>query len=468
MVFSSTFFLFFFLPLVLLGNFLLKNQWRNTFLLVASLSFYAWGEFELVFLMMGSILMNYLFGRMISATDQRGKSSKTIVMATGISLNLLVLLYFKYAHFFLENLRALGLEIGWTAEGVRLPIGVSFFTFQNISYLADVYWGKVRAQKNIIRLGLYVSLFPQLIAGPIVRYVDIAKEIAHRTISKSLFTEGIIRFIRGLAKKVVIANTAAVIVDQCFALPAEDLSGALSWLAISAYALQIYFDFSGYSDMAIGLGKMLGFNFRENFLHPYIATSLRDFWRRWHISLSTWFRDYLYIPLGGNRKGPMRTYFNLLFVFFITGLWHGASWNFVIWGMFHGFFLLLERATSNIKIKIPGFFRHIYLILVVLTSWIFFRADSLEYAMGFAKQMFTFAPGNDPYPLTFLNTFSIVVLIGGILFSIPIRGMIERKAKEKIPNIWPIIRYTFYALLFVISVLMLAGSTYNPFIYFRF
>lgn len=311
MVFSSTVFLF--LPFVILGNFLLKKNVRNLFLLFSSLFFYAWGEQNLVLLMIASICVNYLVGFLIQKSANQWVSNLTLTL--GITINLAVLIYFKYANFILANLGNFNINMGWDLKDVALPIGVSFFTFQNISYLIDVYREEVKAQKNLIHLGLYISLFPQLIAGPIVRYVDIQKEIIERRISKALFKEGIRRFIRGLGKKVIIANTSALIGDKIFNIAPDDISTPVAWLGIICYSLQIYFDFSGYSDMAIGLGKMLGFNFKENFNYPYIAKSIQDFWRRWHISLSTWFRDYLYIPLGGNRKGLSRTYINLIIVF---------------------------------------------------------------------------------------------------------------------------------------------------------
>lgn len=398
------------------------------------------------------------------------KLTSTFVLTIGININLAVLVYFKYANFILENLNSIDMDFGWNLKEIALPIGVSFFTFQNISYLIDIYRREVKAQQNLIHLGLYISLFPQLIAGPIVRYIDIQKEIIERKISKELFREGIRRFIRGLGKKVVIANTAALIGDKIFNIAPDDISTPVAWLGIICYSLQIYFDFSGYSDMAIGLGKMLGFNFKENFNYPYIAKSIQDFWRRWHISLSTWFRDYLYIPLGGNRKGQYRTYLNLIIVFFITGLWHGASWNFVIWGLFHGLFLLLER---NINIKIPKslrFLKHLYLLFVVIIGWVFFRIEEFSQALLFLKKMFSFTGGTDYSPLMYLDTYSIIVILIGFVFSTPIRKLISNKfnsiVKMSIFNLF--VRDGLYLIFFIFTIMELAQSTYNPFIYFRF
>ncbi len=468
MVFSSTVFLFLFLPFVILGNFLLKKNVRNLFLLFSSLFFYAWGEQYLVLLMIASICVNYLVGLLIQKAVNQWMS--TLMLTIGITINLSVLIYFKYTNFILDNLNTININISWDLNAIALPIGVSFFTFQNISYLIDVYRKEVEAQKKLIHLGLYISLFPQLIAGPIVRYIDIQKEIIERRISKVLFKEGIRRFIRGLGKKVIIANTAALIGDKIFNIAPEDISTPVAWLGIICYTLQIYFDFSGYSDMAIGLGKMLGFNFKENFNYPYIAKSIQDFWRRWHISLSTWFRDYLYIPLGGNRKGKYRTYLNLIIVFFITGLWHGASCNFVIWGLFHGFFLLLER---NINIKIPknlAFLKHMYLLFVVIIGWVFFRIEDFSQALLFLRKMFSFTGGTDYSPLMYMDTYSIIVILLGFVYATPIRKLISNKFNSiiKVYFINTFLRDALYLIFFIFAIMELAQSTYNPFIYFRF
>lgn len=328
----------------------------------------------------------------------------------------------------------------------------------------------VPSQKNPINLGLYISLFPQLIAGPIVRYEDIYKEIISRTTTNKGFTDGILKFIRGLAKKVIIANNVALIADKAFGVPVDDLGTLTSWIGVLCYTLQIYFDFSGYSDMAIGLGRMFGFNIKENFKHPYIAKSIKEFWRRWHISLSTWFRDYLYIPLGGSRGSKIFTYRNLLIVFFITGLWHGASWNFVIWGLFHGAFILLERLIS---IRLPSylkFLNSVYLILVVMIGWVLFRADTLSYAIGYLQSMFVYSEGVNNYPLVYLTPY-VGILIGlGILFSAPIRvylnKLFEKNFKSSVLRLS--IGYAIHVFILLYSIAELMGSNYNPFIYFRF
>src|SRR5690606_25473098 len=315
-----------------------------------------------------------------------------------------------------------------------------------------------------------ISLFPQLIAGPIVRYSDIFKEIKNRLVTKSMFQSGITRFIRGLAKKVVFANTAGFFADKIFSITVEDLPSSIAWFGIICYSLQIYFDFSGYSDMAIGLGRMLGFNFKENFNYPYISKSIREFWRRWHISLSTWFRDYLYFPLGGNRKGKLRTYFNLIFVFFVTGLWHGASWNFIIWGLFHGVFLLFERISPFILPSKFDFLRRIYVLLVVMIGWVFFRAEDLNYALVYIEKMFSFSSGIDYSPLAYLNYYNYLIIALAIFFTTPYRKTLENKMHEllKVPIFYDGLKYSFHLAIFIFTAMELAQSTYNPFIYFRF
>ncbi len=471
MVFSSTIFLFIFLPIVIILNYLLNNRYRNTFLLLSSLFFYAWGEGLLVILMIVSICVNYIFGIGIAHFFSRKKASK-IILGLGVCVNLSFLLYYKYANFIIENLIEVGLIQTYSRQSILLPIGISFFTFQGISYIIDVYRKDTPVQKNPLHLGLYISFFPQLIAGPIVRYHDIAKQIKERTTSKSLFSEGVIRFIRGLAKKVIIANTAALIADKTFAIPVDQLPALVSWLGIVCYSLQIYFDFSGYSDMAIGLGKMFGFTFKENFNYPYISKSIQDFWRRWHISLSTWFRDYLYIPMGGSRVPKSKIYRNLIIVFFVTGLWHGASWNFIIWGLFHGLFLLLER-SGVIKInKMPNLLKHFYVLLVVVIGWVFFRVETLNGALLYLKTMIGFTNGNNYEPLIYFNNYTTFILVLGVLFSLPIRVLFneytEKLKKGWTWNIYTISKYSFYIFIFLISIIELAKSSYNPFIYFRF
>ena len=471
MVFSSTVFLFIFLPIVLITHFLLARKYRNLFLLLASLFFYAWGEHVLVLIMMASICINYVAGNLISEFVKRDwKRQSKWMLFIGVTLNLLMLGYYKYIHFLMDILSQIGIKLNVDVSNVTLPIGISFFTFQGISYLIDVHRKTVEGEKSLINLGMYISLFPQLVAGPIVRYEDIIKEINNRKILTPLFKEGVIRFIGGFAKKILIANNVGLIADEIFAIAPNDLSTSLAWIGIVCYTLQIYYDFSGYSDMAIGLGKMLGFNFRENFEYPYIAKSIKEFWRRWHISLSTWFRDYLYIPLGGNKGGKYRTYFNLLVVFFLTGLWHGASWNFVVWGLFHGFFIIMERLNF---IKLPPRFNilgNIYTLLVVMIGWVFFRAENLEYALDFIERMFVFKSGTNNYPYIFLNNYVFTVLFIGIIFSLPLRRFISRKVVSVVRNsgVRNVLKQSFFVAIFILALMELAQTTYNPFIYFRF
>ncbi len=471
MIFSSTFFIFIFLPIVLGAHFILAKRYRNLFILLASLFFYAWGEHLLVLLMMSSICVNYIVGNVISEYQNRGAERYSkIALTIGVIINLAVLGYYKYIRFFLDSLSQLGLNFDVDVSNVTLPIGISFFTFQSISYLVDVYRKTVTGQKSLISLGMYISLFPQLIAGPIVRYKDISKEIASREISSSLFKMGISRFIIGFAKKILIANNVGLIADKVFAIAPNELSTSLSWIGIVCYTLQIYYDFSGYSDMAIGLGKMFGFNFKENFEHPYISKSIREFWRRWHISLSSWFKDYLYIPLGGNQKGAYRTYINLLIVFFLTGLWHGASWNFVIWGLFHGTFIVTERLGL---IKFPGklnFLSRVYTLLVVIIGWVFFRAEDLEFAIVFIGKMFWYSSGSNNYPFLFINNYIITATLVGIIFSMPVRKFILQRIKPVIKNetVLNTLKYSFFLFIFILSIMELAQNTYNPFIYYRF
>jgi len=451
---------------------LLKQEYRNFFLLLSSLVFYAWGEGILVLLMLFSISVNYMGGLGISYFLEKKNTFSKWILGLTIAVNLGLLFYYKYANFLVDIFQELGFYLKYDHNSILLPIGISFFTFQGISYLVDVYRKETEVQANLFHLGLYISFFPQLIAGPIVRYHDIAEEIKERTTDVALFTEGTIRFIRGLAKKVIIANSAALIADQVFSLPGSDISVVSAWLGILCYTIQIYFDFSGYSDMAIGLGKMLGFNFKENFNYPYISMSIQEFWRRWHISLSTWFRDYLYIPLGGNRKGLRRTYVNLIIVFFITGLWHGASWNFVFWGLFHGLFLILERSKVLNTLKWPVFVQHLYVLVVVIVGWVFFRAETMTEAVAYLGSMVGASQGEDITALIYINPYSITMILLAIIFSMPIRawlnGFVAKSKSNLLSKMHGPSIYFFYIGLFLWSIIELAQSSYNPFIYFRF
>ncbi len=461
MVFSSLTFLWIFLPVVLIIYYVSKERFYNIILLLASLVFYAWGEPFYVLIMLASILFNYVSGLTLNS-----KKHARLFLTIGIIGNLAILGYYKYADFFVLNFNALtGLYI--PAPGVALPIGISFYTFQSISYLVDIYRREVTPQKNIIKMGLFISLFPQLIAGPIIKYHDINAQIDARRISLNKFNAGVYRFIIGLSKKVLIANVAAKASDGIFALPQDQFGTATAWIGIFAYTLQIYFDFSGYSDMAIGLSKMFGFELKENFNYPYVSHSIKEFWRRWHISLSTWFKEYLYIPLGGNRKGEARTYINLLIVFFTTGLWHGASWNFVVWGMYHGFFLVLERAFPLEKKLKFNFVRNTYALFVVMVGWVLFRAETLTQAMWYLKKMFSFSAGAEA--LVYLTNEMLLIFLIGFLAS----GFLQKihlfaNKNSVYRKIFYIVRPIFLCLFLFLSVLYMANNTYNPFIYFRF
>jgi alginate O-acetyltransferase complex protein AlgI len=475
MVFSSVVFLFLFLPFTLIVHYFLDPRYRNFFLLLVSLSFYSWGEGLLTILIVVSIFINYFGGLLIDKFKQHNDRAAKLTLAVFIMLNVAVLIYFKYFNFLLSNLQALHLFSSVSLRPIHLPIGISFYTFHIISYLIDVYRRDAISQKNPFDLGLYIFLFPQLVAGPIIRYKDISQKIASRFIIGEDFTKGAIRFIRGLAKKMIVANTAAVIADAAFAIEPSELPVAVSWLGIICYTLQIYFDFSGYSDMALGLGKMLGFNFPENFNYPYIARSIREFWQRWHISLSTWFRDYLYIPLGGNKEGTFKTYRNMFIVFFVTGFWHGASWNFIVWGLFHGTFLALERAgLSKLLNRTPRILNHIYTLLVVMLAWVFFRANDLTHAISYLKSMMGVFSGNNYIALMDIDAYTIFVLILGIIFSTNIRGSLDAFIRKKISpkltlsNSYTMVGFFLYLILFFFSVIELAQNNYNPFIYFRF
>ncbi|OGR17410.1 MAG: hypothetical protein A2X81_15090 [Desulfobacterales bacterium GWB2_56_26] len=479
MVFSSLFFLFYFLPIVLVSYCVIPVRLRNLYLLLASLFFYAWGEGLYVLLMLFVTIVNYFFGMSFA---NKTATTRRRLLTLGIGIDLIPLLFYKYSAFFLENLGVL-LKADYVLslipkDGIHLPLGISFFTFQAISYLIDTYKGSTPCQKNPINLGLYIAVFPQLIAGPIVRYHDISKEIETRRVTLDGFSLGVERFIVGLAKKVLLANPLGLMADAVFKMPANELSTAAVWLGAISYTLQIYYDFSGYSDMAIGLGRMFGFTFLENFNFPYISQSIQEFWRRWHISLSNWFRDYLYIPLGGNRKGPARTVVNLFLVFFLCGFWHGASWTFIFWGLFHGFFLALERGWwGQVLRRTPQFIRHVYVLLVVIVGWIFFRADTFGQGMDLVAILF----GGQQMDLLPYNVFSrlnplfYLTLSCAVICMAPTLQFLTdkvRKYQMAIPSqaamIQPLIRLSGLSAIFTLSLASLASGVYNPFIYFRF
>ena len=465
MLFSSMIFLWVFLPILLGLYFIAKDKYRNIILLIFSIIFYSWGEPKYVVLMLLSILINYIYGLLIDKYN----SKKKIILICAIITNLGLLGYFKYFNFFALNVNRLFNFEAIPVQDIALPIGISFYTFQIISYLIDLYRQEIKVQKNILNLALYISFFPQLIAGPIIKYHDIDEQISNRTVTLNKFAAGIRRFVYGLAKKVIVANSMGEIADYIYALNPDSINTPLIWVAAICYMMQIYYDFSGYSDMAIGLGKMFGFDINENFNLPYMSKSITEFWRRWHISLSTWFKEYLYIPLGGNRKGALRTYINLSIVFLATGLWHGAAWNFVAWGVYNGVFMLIERfklkeILDKNKFK---FINHIYLIFVVLIGWVLFRAPSLTYAIEYIKLMFSFDFSfvNIDADMIF-NMKNLIIFIFAVLFSGVIQGIIK-KYNIKFEKI-KVCENFVILLLFLICIMMLISNTYNPFIYFRF
>lgn len=472
MVFSSLLFLCLFMPIVFVLHSVIPSlKVRNYLLLLASLFFYAYGEPIYIFLMLISVLLNYIFALLLS------KYQKKIFLVSAVIVNLGILGVFKYTDFLLTAINS-ALDIALPLPNIPLPIGISFFTFQALSYVIDVYRKDVPAQRNYAKLLLYISFFPQLIAGPIVRYKDIAREIDDRHTDIKSISFGLRRFIVGLGKKVLISNSMAVVADFIFELNGEELNILSAWIGALAYLMQIYFDFSGYSDMAIGLGKMFGFHFKENFNHPYIASTIQDFWRRWHISLSTFFRDYVYIPLGGNRKGKGRTVLNKIFVFFLTGLWHGANWTFIVWGLFHGFFLLLEEFIPKIK-KLPKVILHFYTLITVTVGFVIFRADTLSYGLSFIAKMFSgfdFSTEKMSIVIHPLSPFFIIMFVAAIICCGPLQKISVKvsdlqnatETLTKREKVIETITFVVAVIIFIWCIIRLAGGTYNPFIYFRF
>ncbi|HIZ19645.1 MAG TPA: MBOAT family protein [Firmicutes bacterium] len=474
MVFSSLLFLFYFLAAVLLVYFLLPKKLKNAWLLISSLFFYAWGEPVYVVIMILVIVADYVLGLLIEKRKDEGRiRAARVTLIVGIVLNLATLGFFKYANFLIGNLNAIpGVSI--PLLDLALPIGISFYTFQSMSYVIDVYRGDVRAQRNIISFGTYVALFPQLIAGPIVQYKTIDQQLNNRTESFDLFGDGVRRFITGLGKKVLLANTIGVIWSQVSAMDTAEVPVLTAWIGILAYTFQIYFDFSGYSDMAIGLGKMFGFHFLENFNYPYMSKSITEFWRRWHISLSTWFRDYVYIPLGGNRRGLPIQIRNILVVWLLTGIWHGASWNFVAWGLFFGVLLIAEKLFLLKWLeKAPGFVGRIYTMLMVILSWALFAFDSLSAGFSFIGAMFGAHGAGlfDTRSLYLLVTNGLLLLIGAIgCTDWPKRlvAKLENGALAKHSAISTACAGVVLLAISVLSVAYLVDASYNPFLYFRF
>lgn len=472
MIFSSTLFLFIYLPLVLLTYYIVPLKWRNVVLFVFSLIFYGWGEPVYVFLMLFMIALDYLFGILIEKNHEHSedpicmKRAKVWLM-TSIILNIGVLFIFKYLDFVIANLQHIPAFSGLHPLGLVMPIGISFYTFQKMSYVIDVYRGDSKAQKNYIKFGTYVTMFPQLIAGPIVKYKDVDRQLSERGHSTDQFVDGITIFVIGLAKKVLLANSIGTLWDTYHAAGIEQMSVAGAWLAAIAFSFQIYFDFSGYSDMAIGLGRMFGFEFMKNFNYPYIADSITDFWRRWHISLSTWFKEYLYIPLGGNRKGKWRNLLNLLIVWTVTGIWHGAAWNFLLWGLYYAILLILEKVwLLKAMERWPRWCRHLYTLVIVVAGWAIFACDSLGECLNLLGRMFglggaALLQGSDLY---YLMSYAVILIILCVA-SVPFVANCFQKLQAKFRSIlMPIL----ILLGLVLTTAVIVDSTYNPFLYFRF
>jgi alginate O-acetyltransferase complex protein AlgI len=466
MVFSSTIFLCVYLPLVLLGYYICPKKGRNLFLLIVSLVFYAWGEPKYVFLMIFSILVNYIFGRLMDKNRGRQKRMK-LLLVLSVVIDIGLLSVFKYTDFIITNVNAI-FGSSFDLLNIALPIGISFYTFQAMSYTIDVYRNDVRVQKNLIDFGMYITMFPQLIAGPIVRYADVQDQLAERSVTTADFSEGVMRFVVGLGKKVLLANQMGAVWSEIYAL-GGDVSALMAWTGAIAYTFQIYFDFSGYSDMAIGLGRMFGFKFPENFRYPYQSVSITDFWRRWHITLSTWFKEYLYIPLGGNRCGLARQALNLLIVWSLTGFWHGAGWNFVMWGLYYFVILFIEKLFLLKALdKLPKLFRHVYALLLIVIGWVIFASDDVGVLLPYLGSMFGAngaVGGMDVY--TLLTKAVLIIICCVASTELPKRlflsatGAMNEKAAFTIKSVMTI-------ALLALSMILLIGDSYNPFLYFRF
>ncbi len=473
MVFSSSIFLFYFLPIFLVLYYVVRPKYKNITALLFSVFFYAWGAPDMVYIVVGSLIVDYYIVKALSKSDKNRK----LLLLLSVFVNIGMLAYFKYANFFVENVNVIITSFGghaakWT--DVILPIGISFFTFQKLSYTVDIYRKESKALNSFVDYAMYILLFPQLIAGPIVRYNEIESQITDRSANETWDNRfsGFFRFIIGLSKKLLIANTLGAKVDEIFALAPADMSTSMAWIGIIAYSFQIYYDFSGYSDMAIGIGKMIGFNFPENFNNPYVSKNITDFWRRWHMTLSRWMRDYLYIPLGGNRvKTKARFFFNLWIVFFLSGLWHGAAWPFIAWGVFHGLFLVLDRLfLEKFTNKIGKFPAIALTYFITLIGWVIFRSETLTYAFQYIERMFAFT-GSDSF-IYFNYKFWFYLIIGGIFafFTIIKPGLKAEnwtfyKSYGK-TEIFPVMLISIVLLLFCAGTIAIGG--FNPFIYFRF
>ena len=468
MVFSSIFFLFYFLPTILLIYYIVPRKFKNTVLFIASLIFYGWGEPIYITIMIFSTVVDYTHGILIERYRDHRLKAKLILLSS-IIINLSLLCFFKYADFFIQNINIV-LNTNFDYFNLPLPIGISFYTFQTMSYTIDIYLNKSPVQKNIISFGAYVALFPQLIAGPIVQYNTIADQLDNRKENTTQFTQGIERFVIGLGKKVLLANNIGMLWDEIQGLQMSDMTVFTAWLGIIAFSFQIYFDFSGYSDMAIGLGKMFGFDFLENFNYPYISQSITEFWRRWHISLGAWFRDYVYIPLGGNRVGVLKLFRNIGIVWFLTGFWHGASWNFILWGIYFGVIIGLEKGfILNILDRVHPIIRHIYALVLILFGWVLFSFEDIGSGLQYFKIMSGFKD-LALYDQRFLYYFTSYgfVLILLVLCSTPILKTVLGMLKKKYEKLETILFSLSLLLIMIFSIAYLVDSTYNPFLYFRF
>ncbi|MCI9271133.1 MAG: MBOAT family protein [Dorea sp.] len=469
MIFSSVFFVFLFLPIVLLAYFIVPGRLKNVVILISSLIFYAWGEPVYIALMIFSIVYNYIAGIEIDYHREEGRDGRAkFVFLMSVVVNLLILGFFKYYGFVIDNLNHI-LPIEIPNRALALPIGISFYTFQTLSYVIDVYWGNVKVQKNLIYFGTYISMFPQLIAGPIVRYADVEEQLSDRRVSLAKIGSGAAWFLRGLGKKVLLANNIGMAYDAIAALPGDEVSVLAAWIGCAAYTFQIYFDFSGYSDMAIGLGRMFGFDFMKNFDYPYTSTSITEFWRRWHISLGSWFREYVYIPLGGNRVSTPKHIRNLFVVWMLTGLWHGAAWNFIFWGIYYGVLLMVEKYLfMDILERLPRIIRHIYTMLLVMIGWVFFFSPSMGSAVAYIGRMFGIGAAGlvNPTAVYYLYNYILLFLVL-IICSVPytykkFSGFMQRRRSRLGVAI------AAYVAIFVLSAAYLVNATYNPFLYFRF
>lgn len=468
MVFSSLTFLYVFLPVVLIAYYLVPPKWKNIVIFISGIIFFAWGEPVYVLLMLFTTVVDYTAGRLMDKYDDRPKL-RTVFLLMSVIIDLSLLATFKYSSFLIQNFNDLfGTQI--TDPKLPLPIGISFYTFQSMSYSIDMYMRNIKVQKSLINYISYVSLFPQIVAGPIVRYQDVANEIDHRTITTSKVSQGIGIFLLGLGKKVLIANNIGALWTTIKATDISQLSTLTAWLGILAFTFQIYFDFSGYSDMAVGLGKMLGFEFPQNFNYPYLSRSISEFWRRWHITLGTWFRCYVYIPLGGNRNGKFATLRNLLIVWFLTGLWHGASWNFIVWGLYSGILIILERLfLGKLLEKLPAFLSTAYCFLLVVIGWVIFEIDSIPKILSYLKVMFFGSSVGiiDSKSIYYLASYAIIFLIciiGSTDYPKKLAAKLQESHPVLISGVYPI----YQTALMVASTAYLVFATYNPFLYFRF